>query len=153
MAEDFGAVTMSHLAEYDEKGNETRRVDLTEQNKMWQHPWMLVHRVRLHDKLKQIATEDMGKGRPAKLYLCSKVVAVDSENATITLELGDKIKADLVLAADGIYVSVSNANGPSLNIRTVKDERIGYWPSQQALWVWKGSVQIPYSTQKCDHRF
>lgn len=107
MAEDFGAVEMSHLAEYNEKGVETRKVDLTEQNKMWQHPWMLVHRVRLHDKLKQIATGKDGKGRPAELHLASKVLAVDTENATITLEGGDKIQADLILGADGIYVSQS----------------------------------------------
>ena len=106
MAEDFGAVTMSRLVEYDEKGTGTRSVDLTEQNKMWQHPWMLVHRVRLHDKLKQIATGPEGPGKPAKLYLSSKVAAVDTDNATITLEKGDIIQADLVLGADGIYVSL-----------------------------------------------
>lgn len=105
MAEEFGAVEMSRLAEYDEKGVETRRVDLREQNKMWQHPWMLVHRVRLHDKLKQIATGRDGEGRPAELHLTSKVIAVDTENATIRLEKGGKIQADLILGADGIYVS------------------------------------------------
>lgn len=106
MAEDFGAVEMSHLAEYNEKGVETRKVDLTERNKIWQHPWMLVHRVRLHDKLKQVATGRDGKGRPAELHLSSKVLEVDVENATITLEGGDKIQADLILGADGIYVSL-----------------------------------------------
>ncbi|OBT71915.1 hypothetical protein VF21_09213 [Pseudogymnoascus sp. 05NY08] len=103
MAEDFGAVEMSRLAEYNENGVETRKVDLREQNKMWQHPWMLVHRVKLHDKLKQIATGKDGKGRPAELHLAYKVLAVDTENATITLEGGDKIQADLILGADGIY--------------------------------------------------
>ena len=106
MAENFGAVKMSRLVEYDERGTETRRIDLTEQNKIWQHPWMLVHRVRLHDKLKQLATGSEGSGRPAKLYLSSKVVAVDADNATITLEKGDTIQADLILGADGIYVSL-----------------------------------------------
>lgn len=106
MAEEFGAVVMSRLAEYDEKGVETRRVDLREQNKIWQHPWMLVHRLRLHEKLKQVATENNGHGRPAELYLSSRVVAVDTEQATITLDRGDKIRADLVIGADGVYVGV-----------------------------------------------
>ncbi|KFY55167.1 hypothetical protein V496_07067 [Pseudogymnoascus sp. VKM F-4515 (FW-2607)] len=103
MAEEFGAVEMSRLTEYNEKGIETRKLDLTEPNKLWQHPWMLVHRVRLHDKLKQIATGNDGKGRPVDLHLASKVLEVDTENATITLEGGDEIQADLILGADGIY--------------------------------------------------
>lgn len=126
MAEEFGAVTMSQLAEYDEKGAETRRVDLTEQNKMWQHPWMLVHRVRLHDRLKQVATADMGDGRPAVLHLSSKVVAIDVDNATITLENGDRIQADLILGADGIYVSMRNPTWHLLNPYTVQDKRVGF---------------------------
>lgn len=111
MAEEFGAVEMSRLTEYNEKGIETRKLDLTEPNKLWQHPWMLVHRVRLHDKLKQIATGNDGKGRPVDLHLASKVLEVDTENATITLEGGDKIQADLILGADGIYVSLLSLCG------------------------------------------
>lgn len=113
MAEEFGAVTMSRLTEYDQSGVETRRVDLTEQNKIWQHPWMLVHRVRLHDKLKQVATGAEGQGRPAELHLSSKVVEVDTESATITLERGDKIQVDLILGADGVYVSAFHTKEPA----------------------------------------
>ena len=105
MAEDFGAVEMCRLAEYDSKGIETRKVDLQEQNKMWQHPWMLVHRVRLHDRLKLVATGKDGQGTPAELHLSSKVVEVDPENASFVLESGEKVHADLILGADGIYVS------------------------------------------------
>lgn len=103
MAEDFGAVEMCRLAEYNEKGVETRKVDLQEQNKMWQHPWMLVHRVKLHDRLKQVAAGKEGKGTPAELHLSSKVVEVDPENASFVLETGEKVQADVVLGADGIY--------------------------------------------------
>lgn len=105
MAEEFGAVEMCRLAEYNEKGVETRKVDLQEQNKMWQHPWMLVHRVRLHDRLKLVATAKEGKGTPAQLHLSSKVVEVDPENSTFVLETGVRVQADLILGADGIYVS------------------------------------------------
>ncbi len=106
MAEDFGAVEMCRLAEYNEMGVETRKVDMTEQNKMWQHPWMLVHRVRLHDQLKLVATGNEGPGNPAKLHLSSKVVEVNPETGTLVLETGDRIQADVILGADGIYVSI-----------------------------------------------
>ncbi|KAE8453258.1 hypothetical protein EG329_011325 [Mollisiaceae sp. DMI_Dod_QoI] len=103
MAEDFGAVEMCGLAEYDESGVARRKVDLTEQNKMWQHPWMLVHRVRLHDRLKRIATGKDGIGKPAELHVSSKIVEVDPDTATLVLENGERILADVVLGADGIY--------------------------------------------------
>ena len=103
LPERFGAVTMKRLAEYDNKGSETRKFDLREPNKIWQHPWQLVHRVRLHDKLKQIATSAEGPGTPAILHTSSKVIDVDTETATATLENGEVIKADLILGADGIY--------------------------------------------------
>lgn len=104
MAEDFGAVEMCRLAEYNQYGIETRKVDLTEQNRIWQHPWMLVHRVRLHDRLKLVATGTDGPGRPAELHLSSKVVEVDTETATLVLERGERVQADLIIGADGIYV-------------------------------------------------
>lgn len=94
---------MNRMAEYNEKGVQTRQFDLTEPNKMWQHPWQLVHRVRLHNKLKEMATSEEGAGKPAILHVSSKVLEVDPETATIKLENGDEIKADLVLGADGIY--------------------------------------------------
>lgn len=97
---------MCGLAEYSEKGVETRKADLREPNKIWQHPWMLVHRVKLHDQLKLVATGPAGPGNPAELHLSSKVVEVDPETATLTLEKGEKIQADLILGADGIYVSL-----------------------------------------------
>lgn len=122
MAEDFGAVEMCRLAEYNEKGVETRKVDLQEQNKMWQHPWMLVHRVKLHDRLKQVAAGKEGKGTPAELHLSSKVVEVDPENASFVLETGEKVQADVVLGADGIYVSDIESSHMLCLIR---------WPSQK----------------------
>ncbi len=109
-AEAIGAVDMCRLAEYNKKGVETRQVDLTEPNKIWQHPWQLVHRVRLHDKLKQIATSDEGRGKPVTLHLSSKVIVVDPETATLQLESGDMVRADVVLGADGIYVSLHRMN-------------------------------------------
>ncbi len=96
---------MCHLAEYDAQGIKTRTADLREQNKMWQHPWMLVHRVRLHDRLKSITTGENGDGTPAKLHLSSAVAKIESEESKIVLENGGEIEADVILGADGIYVS------------------------------------------------
>jgi 2-polyprenyl-6-methoxyphenol hydroxylase-like FAD-dependent oxidoreductase len=110
MAEEFGAVEMCHLLEFDEIGNEQRRVDLREPNKLWQHPWMLVHRVKLHDRLKLVATGEKGEGPPVKLNLSSRVASIDPENCKVVLEKGDEIQADVIIGADGIYVC------PSLNL-------------------------------------
>lgn len=98
---------MCRLAEYTKDGVETRKVDLTEANKMWQHPWMLVHRVRLHDQLKLVATGNEGVGTPAKLHLSSRVLKADPEAGTVTLEDGRTIGADLIVGADGIYVRLT----------------------------------------------
>jgi 2-polyprenyl-6-methoxyphenol hydroxylase-like FAD-dependent oxidoreductase len=148
MAEDFGAVEMCRLAEYDEKGVETRRVDLTEQNKMWQHPWMLVHRVRLHDRLKLVATGEKGEGKPAELHLSSRVMEVNPETATLVLETGDRIQADVILGADGIYVSsYLESLRQILRMNIVQDEGAYYWTTNQALWLWKGRISFPDSTE------
>ena len=45
-----------------------------------------------------------GQAGRAVQYLSSKVAAIDADNATIVLESGYRIQADLVLGADGIYV-------------------------------------------------
>jgi len=133
MAEDFGAVEMCRLAEYDSKGIETRKVDLQEQNKMWQHPWMLVHRVRLHDRLKLVATGKDGQGTPAELHLSSKVVEVDPENASFVLESGEKVHADLILGADGIYVSKPGfLDVLYLILVPVENKTVCIWSAQQS---------------------
>lgn len=41
-------------------------------------------------------------GRPAELITGSRVVAVDPERATLTLEDGTELKADVIIGADGI---------------------------------------------------
>lgn len=101
--EDFGAVNMNGIVDYDDKGSVTRQIDLREPNKLWQHPWHLVHRVRLHEALKQAATSEKGVGPAAVLQTSSKVLEVDPEKARLILESGEQIQADLVLGADGIH--------------------------------------------------
>lgn len=82
-----------------------RDADITEANKIWQHPWHLVHRVRLHQELKRLATSPEGPGTPAVLKTSSRVVDVDTETATVFLEDGSQVQGDLVVGADGVHVS------------------------------------------------
>jgi 2-polyprenyl-6-methoxyphenol hydroxylase-like FAD-dependent oxidoreductase len=102
--EDFGAVTMRRMVDYSAKGAVIKKVDLTESNKLWQDPWQLSHRVRLHDTLKLAATYEEGAGKPAKLSVSSRVSEVYPETATVVLENGEKIESDLIIVADGIHV-------------------------------------------------
>jgi len=101
-AEDFGANLMERLTEYKSTGEETRSIPLKEANSIWQHSWLLAHRVHLHDTLKLAATRTEGKGLPAKLHLSSKIVDVDASKATITLEDGSTVQGDLIIGADGV---------------------------------------------------
>lgn len=78
-------------------------MDLEEPNRMWQHPWLLAHRVHLHDALKKAATSPLGKGKPAQLNTSSPVVDVDVDSATIFLKDGRQISGDLVVGADGVH--------------------------------------------------
>ncbi|EPE34794.1 FAD/NAD(P)-binding protein [Glarea lozoyensis ATCC 20868] len=100
--EDFGAVTVHSVKDYTSKGNVIKKIDMTESSKLWQNPWQLSHRVRLHETLKKTATSPDGIGTPATLHVSSRVAAVDPQSATVTLENGDIIQADLVVGADGL---------------------------------------------------
>ncbi len=71
-------------------------------------PWLLAHRVHLHDVLKKTATKPEGKRIPAKLFTSSKVINADPETATIALESGEKIKGDFILGADGVHSITRN---------------------------------------------
>jgi 2-polyprenyl-6-methoxyphenol hydroxylase-like FAD-dependent oxidoreductase len=101
-AEEIGGNLMGRLTEYDEKDNKIKNFDLTEANKIWQHPWHLIHRVRLHEALKKRAVQG-----GATLQTASKVVQVDPLKAVVQLENGEQIKGDVVVGADGIRVSSS----------------------------------------------
>jgi 2-polyprenyl-6-methoxyphenol hydroxylase-like FAD-dependent oxidoreductase len=59
--------------------------------------------VHLHNALKKAATESEGEGKPAKLLTSSRVVSVDPETATVTLENGSTFQGDFILGADGVH--------------------------------------------------
>lgn len=104
-AEEIGACTMTALNEFASTGGLLKRIDLTIPNKMWQHPWQLVHRVVLHERLKKVAMAQDAPGTPATLHTSSKVLSVDASACQISLGDGRTVQADLILGADGIYVS------------------------------------------------
>ena len=95
---------MQRLVEMSETGKVIKDVDLVDSLKRWQHPWLLSHRVNLHEHLKKLATAPEGVGSPAKLRTSSKVVEVNPEKGTVKLEDGTTTSADVVIGADGIFV-------------------------------------------------
>lgn len=102
-------------------GELVKAIDVRDEQKMWQHPWQFSHRVNLHEKLKALATaEDKGAvGTPAKLHTSSKVVSLDPAKGEVQLADGTTVTGDVILGADGIYVS---SNGDTrCTSRTEKD--------------------------------
>jgi 2-polyprenyl-6-methoxyphenol hydroxylase-like FAD-dependent oxidoreductase len=71
-------------------------------------PWVLSHRVQLHEELKKLAVSSEGLGTPAVLQTSSQVVDVDPSTATVKLADGTSISGDLVLGADGVSVRASH---------------------------------------------
>jgi salicylate hydroxylase len=61
------------------------------------------HRQDLHNYLRATATSTDGKGTPATLCTASRVEHCDLSSGTITLENGERLTADLIVAADGIH--------------------------------------------------
>lgn len=104
-AEEFGAVNADRIQERQRGGEVVMDMDTREQNKAWQHPWQFSHRVRLHEKLKSLATEEGGVGTPVELHTSSKIVDLDPAKGEVQLADGTKVNGDVVLGADGIYVS------------------------------------------------
>lgn len=96
---------MNRLIELLPNGQIVKDVDLIEFNKRWQHPWHLVHRVNLHERLKKLATSEEGDGIPTQLHTSSKVMDVDTAQGIIRLANGETVAADVIIGADGIYVS------------------------------------------------
>ncbi|KAJ9144666.1 3-hydroxybenzoate 6-hydroxylase 1 [Pleurostoma richardsiae] len=107
--EKFGANPLNGIIEYDHLGELRLDIDLRESLKVWQHPWLLSHRVQLHNELKKAATEAAGEGRPAVLRTSSRIVDVDPSTATVTLSDGSKFSGDLVVGADGVGSAIRKA--------------------------------------------
>ncbi|RMJ27116.1 FAD binding domain-containing protein [Aspergillus sp. HF37] len=108
-AEKFGANPMQRFAEYTATGELCRAMDVSESNKKWQHPWLLAHRIGLHNNLKKVATTPTETHAPIPLRTASRVASVDGENAIVTLVDGTQARGDVVLGADGVHSVTRNA--------------------------------------------
>ncbi|KAJ7653330.1 FAD/NAD(P)-binding domain-containing protein [Mycena polygramma] len=65
-------------------------------------PGIFCNRKDLADELLRLAIEKSDLGRPTNLRIGRKVIACDPDRATLTLDDGEIIDADLVLGCDGI---------------------------------------------------
>ncbi|UPK89255.1 hypothetical protein LCI18_000190 [Fusarium solani-melongenae] len=102
-AEEFGGTLLNRRFEFHYNGELILDEDLTTPNLRWEHPWHLVHRVALHERLKRAATGEDGRGLPAILHTSSEVVHVSPERGKITLVNGTIIEADVIIGADGVH--------------------------------------------------
>ena len=74
-------------------------------------PYLLSHRVDLHEALRQMATSPNGPGTPAKLLNGAHVVSFNAEAGSVELADGSTFSADLVVAADGVRSIASKFTG------------------------------------------
>ncbi|KAF2812721.1 FAD binding domain protein [Mytilinidion resinicola] len=122
-AETFGANPMERVMKYSATGDTERSMDLRETNKMSSQsflltclqPWLLAHRIELHNQLKSAATNPHATGKPVTLRLSSKVIDIQPTTASITLEDGSQFHGDVVLGADGVH-SVARKQVPGGNV-------------------------------------
>ncbi|KAK5989206.1 FAD-dependent monooxygenase OpS4-like protein [Cladobotryum mycophilum] len=73
---------------------------LHEFEKRYEAPYIVVHRAALHAILHRHAVR-----AGAEILLNSRVIEYDFENGVVQLQNGDKLEADLIIAADGINSS------------------------------------------------
>jgi 2-polyprenyl-6-methoxyphenol hydroxylase-like FAD-dependent oxidoreductase len=106
-AEDFGANLVSRFKEIHSSGRVLKDIDLTHANKLWQHPLHGVYRTSLHCALQAAATSEpgVGTGKRAELCTSSQVVRIDPTEGTIELANDSLVRADVLIGADGVYVS------------------------------------------------
>lgn len=71
----------------------------------WDTKWYMLHRVDLHRELRRLA-EEAG----ARIRLGAEVSAeTDVEEGVVVLRNGEKIRKDVVIAADGVHVSIQSS--------------------------------------------
>ena len=103
--EDIGAAEVTKFVIRSSNGQENIIVDLTSSPEVWQHPWQLVQESRLRQKLRESVTNNISNAYPSTLHGSATLASTDHESGRMVLANGTAIEADVVIAADGIYVS------------------------------------------------
>lgn len=67
--------------------------------------WYLIHRAHLHEALKNLAVSKEAPGAPVQLRLACRIVDLDCEAATLTLDTSETFSGDFIIGADGVHVS------------------------------------------------
>lgn len=80
--------------------------NMTDYHKAYGDPWVMAHRVDLHNELLRVAFDPEGTGPPAQLRLGVQVVTCDVEACKISLVDGTVCSADLIVGADGIKSTI-----------------------------------------------
>lgn len=104
--EDHGANQTEWVSEYRPDGELVFSKDVRGLSKVFPYPWQFIHRVDLHNALKDIATSTEGKGTPAILHTRSRVASIDVDTPSLTLENGSTHTGDFIIAADGIHSKI-----------------------------------------------
>lgn len=74
-------------------------------------PYLLSHRVDLHQALREMATSSDGLGKPAKIINGAHIISYDAEAGSVQLVDGSSVTADLIVAADGLHSIASKFIG------------------------------------------
>ncbi|KAF9894800.1 hypothetical protein FE257_004421 [Aspergillus nanangensis] len=105
---DFGGTLLHELHRYDHLGNMKHHKDFAEIRDKWQAEWYLVHRVDLHNYLKERAQET------ATLHTGCTIthLSLKSDRPSVTLDDGRTFSGDLLLGADGLHSIIRKEIAP-----------------------------------------
>ncbi|KAK8163251.1 hypothetical protein BC567DRAFT_200667 [Phyllosticta citribraziliensis] len=106
-ADEFGAIANhAQVADYDTSGKLIRSFPTAGVSQLFQHKWLLCHRVHLHEHLMQKATAPTdldNPGVPVEVQTSLRVADIDPHAATVALESGVTFHGDVVIGADGVH--------------------------------------------------
>ena len=88
-----------------------RHSDFTSFENTFGAPYLLSHRVDLHEALREMATSSKGPGKPAQIINGAHIISYDAEAGSVTLANGSVLSADLIIAADGVHSIASKFIG------------------------------------------
>ncbi|KAJ5929879.1 hypothetical protein N7454_006829 [Penicillium verhagenii] len=104
----FGGTLLHEMHRYGSSGDLKYKKEFDNIRHIWQDEWYLVHRVDLHNYLKECAL------KTATLHTKCAITRIDVNSArpSVTLEDGRTFEADILLGADGLHSQVRGAIAP-----------------------------------------